>query len=625
MDEDHPQQLPADYGRSPCWSLGTAGEAAFDFKWLLRSPSFTFAGIEQLMALPKASPGVVVKNTFLEVGDHQSLMERSDTWRRHISEPAKIYTTGGQSGGVDAFSELDESDEDDAGGPVRTTVSATAAFMGSAEGLQAGSFLQSAFASGQGQSGPQVPGGLGAAGLLQPPSPSAQSAGLPAQKAPSETSNNPAVPGRLPPNSSASRIDLKEAKAKESHINNIKDIDITKQEPPWANVTTVMMRNLPNKYSQTMILEELGDAGFNLQTDFDFFYLPMDHSNAANLGYCFINFVETARANAFASSFAGKRMRKFNSSKTVAVMPASVQGYDKNFAYYSSTRVAQSGDPQYRPIFMRVPGSKPETVAMATSASANASASVPQVEAKGSSKLKGQGKGGHAKGERLAKGYSGGNYGAPHQVSPAQTGQSPGDEASRSGEMGSRAEWRRLRMMAGQQAMPAPAQVPLAPAPASQAKVCFSCGSDVGTNHRFCAFCGSDQLQATGGSSSSTGGCPAQAFFAGAAAPYSLAGVTAGLQTGAIPQLLGANQSMIRPMDGLVPGLFQAWPSLPEAQVALNPMWQTAGMVKSGGVSVTDEMDVMRGRLVLLAALKEMEEQQAQLGGSGIGRTLLSP
>eukprot|EP00971_Amphidinium_carterae_P036238 712265-Amphidinium_carterae.1 len=53
-----------------------------------------------------------------------------------------------------------------------------------------------------------------------------------------------------------------------------------------------MMRNLPNKYTQQMLLEdfhlaektpessmpfqELQEAGFTLQQDLDFFYLPMD-------------------------------------------------------------------------------------------------------------------------------------------------------------------------------------------------------------------------------------------------------------------------------------------------------------------------------------------------------------
>mmetsp|Transcript_64591 Transcript_64591/g.135551 ORF Transcript_64591/g.135551 Transcript_64591/m.135551 type:complete len:484 (+) Transcript_64591:3-1454(+) len=115
-----------------------------------------------------------------------------------------------------------------------------------------------------------------------------------------------------------------------------------------------MMRNLPNKYTQTRLLEELGGSGFSLETEIDFFYLPMDHGNSVNLGYCFINFVETSVANNFAIQFQGKKMNHFNSSKRVAVMPASIQGYSRNLAHYSSRRVAFAEDPQFRPIFTRV-------------------------------------------------------------------------------------------------------------------------------------------------------------------------------------------------------------------------------------------------------------------------------
>lgn len=130
---------------------------------------------------------------------------------------------------------------------------------------------------------------------------------------------------------------------------------ITHQPPPWKDVYTVMMRNLPNKYSQQMLLEELQLNKFQLQSEIDFFYLPMDHYSAVNLGYCFINFVDPCVANAFAAVFGGRRMRHFNSQKTIMVMPASMQGFDKNYAYYSNTRVAQAEDPQYRPIFTRTP------------------------------------------------------------------------------------------------------------------------------------------------------------------------------------------------------------------------------------------------------------------------------
>merc|ERR1719491_772002 len=137
--------------------------------------------------------------------------------------------------------------------------------------------------------------------------------------------------------------------------NHMKNNEITHQPPPWTDVYTVMMRNLPNKYTQHMLLEELQINKFQLQSEIDFFYLPMDHYSAVNLGYCFINFVDPCVANAFAAVFGGRRMRHFNSQKTIMVMPASMQGFDKNYAYYSNTRVAQAEDPQYRPIFTRTP------------------------------------------------------------------------------------------------------------------------------------------------------------------------------------------------------------------------------------------------------------------------------
>lgn len=118
----------------------------------------------------------------------------------------------------------------------------------------------------------------------------------------------------------------------------------------WASTTTVMMRNLPNKYTQHMLLEELNASGF-LGT-FDFMYLPIDPDTNANRGYAFINFTDPTFAWMLKISYEGRKMNSFNSDKVVSVAPAALQGFEANYAHYSTSRVNR-GDPSARPLFLR--------------------------------------------------------------------------------------------------------------------------------------------------------------------------------------------------------------------------------------------------------------------------------
>eukprot|EP00927_Polykrikos_kofoidii_P043095 TRINITY_DN37156_c0_g1_i1.p1 TRINITY_DN37156_c0_g1~~TRINITY_DN37156_c0_g1_i1.p1 ORF type:complete len:695 (+),score=103.89 TRINITY_DN37156_c0_g1_i1:225-2309(+) len=235
---------------------------------------------------------VVVKNTFLEVGEQLSSLERSDGWRRQKSEPVKVYLNGRDTEGLNSVEPLEQTPH---GGGMTISDSS----FDSASSISGG--LPESFYDDQRE----------------------------------------AVPTRTEVLSLSDSIPFRE------------ETDITKIKPPWTDVTTVMMRNLPNKYTQQMLLEELQRMGFTMQQTFDFFYLPMDHVNAANLGYAFINLVDTPTANAFAAAFSGQKMQRFNSNKTVLIMPASIQGFERNQAYYASTRVAHADDPQYRPLFLR--------------------------------------------------------------------------------------------------------------------------------------------------------------------------------------------------------------------------------------------------------------------------------
>jgi len=98
-------------------------------------------------------------------------------------------------------------------------------------------------------------------------------------------------------------------------------------QPPavWLGTVTVMMRNLPNKYSQVMLREEINDAGFS--GFFDFMHLPIDNESKLNKGYAFINFMDSACSWSFKCHYEGRRMSRFNSDKCVSVVPASIQGF----------------------------------------------------------------------------------------------------------------------------------------------------------------------------------------------------------------------------------------------------------------------------------------------------------
>lgn len=116
-------------------------------------------------------------------------------------------------------------------------------------------------------------------------------------------------------------------------------------------VTTVMVRQIPRKYPQWMLVEEVNRRGFSGL--FDFIYLPFDFKKGANVGYGFLNFIETKYARAFRDTFDGNYLESnpTTKGKPLHVHPASVQGYDANYQHFAQTKTGQKQDPQYSPLF----------------------------------------------------------------------------------------------------------------------------------------------------------------------------------------------------------------------------------------------------------------------------------
>ena len=112
--------------------------------------------------------------------------------------------------------------------------------------------------------------------------------------------------------------------------------------------TTVMLRNIPNKYTQRMLLDQLSELGYEGQ--YDFFYLPIDFRNRCNVGYAFINFTSPDVATKFKNHLHGYRLTGFNSQKICEVSYARVQGLKANIQHYRNSPVNGITIPEYRPL-----------------------------------------------------------------------------------------------------------------------------------------------------------------------------------------------------------------------------------------------------------------------------------
>ncbi|CAK0854639.1 unnamed protein product [Prorocentrum cordatum] len=110
-----------------------------------------------------------------------------------------------------------------------------------------------------------------------------------------------------------------------------------------------MMRNLPNNYSRSMLLELLDQEGFGGR--YDFLYLPIDFKSSACLGYAFVNLVDPSVVPAFWSKFDGFSDWVLPSKKVCQVSwTGPHQGLDAHIDRYRNSPVMHPSVPDaYKP------------------------------------------------------------------------------------------------------------------------------------------------------------------------------------------------------------------------------------------------------------------------------------
>mmetsp|Transcript_38517 Transcript_38517/g.101854 ORF Transcript_38517/g.101854 Transcript_38517/m.101854 type:complete len:420 (-) Transcript_38517:196-1455(-) len=119
---------------------------------------------------------------------------------------------------------------------------------------------------------------------------------------------------------------------------------------PPGEPTTVMLRNIPNRYNSGTLIGLLDEHGF--RGLYDFVYLPMDFQNGVNLGYAFVNLPAHQDALRFKEVFHGFSDWRFDSAKVSEVSWAHPhQGLEEHVERYRNSPVMHQSMPdEYKPM-----------------------------------------------------------------------------------------------------------------------------------------------------------------------------------------------------------------------------------------------------------------------------------
>jgi len=160
---------------------------------------------------------------------------------------------------------------------------------------------------------------------------------------------------------SLAKMNQKRQRVKDYHHKHVPrnhdlQVSFASREGPHE-ITTVMLRNIPNRLCQVELIAELEELGFS--GTFDFVYIPIDNGrkhrgssrgSTSNVGYAFVNFVCESWAERCTSVFQDHSF--LGSGRVTRVSPAHVQGLHANITHFASFAMNRQRLQQRRPVVM---------------------------------------------------------------------------------------------------------------------------------------------------------------------------------------------------------------------------------------------------------------------------------
>ena len=116
--------------------------------------------------------------------------------------------------------------------------------------------------------------------------------------------------------------------------------------------TTIMIKNIPNKYTQKAFTDEIN---IRFANTYDVFYLPIDYTNNCNLGFAFINFIHPFYIIDFYETYRGQKWMRYLSDKKCELAYGTVQGKQTLIKHFQKGIVLNAQTSDRKPMILNVP------------------------------------------------------------------------------------------------------------------------------------------------------------------------------------------------------------------------------------------------------------------------------